>query len=97
MRWGLVPFWWSKPLKELRLATFNARVETVTTKRALFELKQDSRPKPDRSASERYSERLRLGVAPRARQWPPSTRNRCGVPLWNNRNERTTWPFYVGG
>jgi putative SOS response-associated peptidase YedK len=32
MRWGLVPLWWSKPLKELRLATFNARVETVTTK-----------------------------------------------------------------
>lgn len=32
MRWGLVPFWWSKPLKDLRLATFNARVETVTTK-----------------------------------------------------------------
>ena len=25
MRWGLVPFWWSKPLKELRLATFKAR------------------------------------------------------------------------
>ena len=32
MRWGLAPRWWSKPLKELRLATFNARVETVTTK-----------------------------------------------------------------
>jgi len=32
MRWGLVPYWWSKPLKELRLSTFNARVETVTTK-----------------------------------------------------------------
>jgi putative SOS response-associated peptidase YedK len=32
MRWGLVPYWWNKPLKELRLATFNARVETVTTK-----------------------------------------------------------------
>jgi putative SOS response-associated peptidase YedK len=32
MRWGLVPYWWSKSLKELRLATFNARVETVTTK-----------------------------------------------------------------
>ena len=32
MRWGLGPFWWSKPLKELRLAAFNARVETVTTK-----------------------------------------------------------------
>src|SRR4051794_36530366 len=33
MRWGMVPRWWSKPLKELmRLSTFNARVETVTTK-----------------------------------------------------------------
>ena len=32
MRWGLVPYWWNKPLKELRMATFNARVETVTTK-----------------------------------------------------------------
>jgi putative SOS response-associated peptidase YedK len=32
MRWGLVPSWWSKPLKEFRLATFNARVETVATK-----------------------------------------------------------------
>ena len=32
MRWGLVPWWWSKPLKELRMATFNARAETVTTK-----------------------------------------------------------------
>src|SRR4029077_1941175 len=31
-RWGLVPAWWSKPLKELKLATFNARAETVTTK-----------------------------------------------------------------
>jgi len=25
----MVPYWWSKPLKELRAATFNARVETV--------------------------------------------------------------------
>jgi putative SOS response-associated peptidase YedK len=32
MRWGLVPAWWFKPLKELKLATFNARVETVTEK-----------------------------------------------------------------
>jgi len=32
LRWGLVPAWWSKPLKELRLATFNARAETVDTK-----------------------------------------------------------------
>ena len=32
MRWGLAPFWWSKPLKELKLATFNARAETVAEK-----------------------------------------------------------------
>jgi putative SOS response-associated peptidase YedK len=32
MRWGLVPWWWGKPLKELRMATFNARAETVETK-----------------------------------------------------------------
>ena len=32
MRWGLIPQWWNKPLKELRLATFNARDETVDTK-----------------------------------------------------------------
>jgi putative SOS response-associated peptidase YedK len=32
MRWGLVPSWWSKPLKDLRLATFNARAETVADK-----------------------------------------------------------------
>jgi putative SOS response-associated peptidase YedK len=32
MRWGLVPAWWKKPLKELKLATFNARAETVAEK-----------------------------------------------------------------
>jgi putative SOS response-associated peptidase YedK len=32
MRWGLVPNWWSKPLEELRMATFNARAETVAKK-----------------------------------------------------------------
>jgi len=29
---ALLPWWWSKPLKELRMATFNARAETVETK-----------------------------------------------------------------
>ena len=32
MRWGLVPWWWNKPLKELRMATFTARAEAVETK-----------------------------------------------------------------
>ncbi len=31
VRWGLVPVWWKKPLKDLP-ATFNARVETVAEK-----------------------------------------------------------------
>ena len=26
MRWGLVPSWWSKPLKELKLATFKVKI-----------------------------------------------------------------------
>jgi putative SOS response-associated peptidase YedK len=32
MRWGLVPSWWQKPLKELKIASFNARAETVAEK-----------------------------------------------------------------
>jgi hypothetical protein len=32
MRWGLIPDWWNEPLKEMRLATSNARAETVATK-----------------------------------------------------------------
>jgi hypothetical protein len=32
MRWGFIPSWWTKPLKEMKLATFNARVETVAEK-----------------------------------------------------------------
>ena len=30
-RWGLIPYWWSKPLKQLP-ATFNARSDGVATK-----------------------------------------------------------------
>jgi hypothetical protein len=31
MRWGLIPYWWKKPLKQLP-ATFNARAESVAGK-----------------------------------------------------------------
>jgi len=31
MRWGLVPWWWKKPLKQLP-ASFNARAESVVDK-----------------------------------------------------------------
>ena len=29
MRWGLMPAWWKKQLREFKVATFNARVESV--------------------------------------------------------------------
>src|SRR5271169_6133710 len=32
MRWGLIPRWWSKTIKEAKIATFNARAGTVETK-----------------------------------------------------------------
>jgi putative SOS response-associated peptidase YedK len=32
MRWGLIPRWWSKTIKEAKIATFNARAETIETK-----------------------------------------------------------------
>lgn len=32
-RWGLVPFWWNKPVKEMKFSTFNARSETAATSR----------------------------------------------------------------
>jgi putative SOS response-associated peptidase YedK len=32
MRWGLVPGWWKKPLKEMKVATFNARSDTIVDK-----------------------------------------------------------------
>ena len=32
MRWGLIPGWWKKPLKEMRVATFNARSDTIAEK-----------------------------------------------------------------
>ena len=35
MRWGLVPSWWKRPLKDFTIATFNARAETVESK-AMF-------------------------------------------------------------
>jgi putative SOS response-associated peptidase YedK len=32
MRWGLIPGWWMKPLKEMHVATFNARSDTISHK-----------------------------------------------------------------
>jgi putative SOS response-associated peptidase YedK len=47
MRWGLIPAWWQKPLKEMKLATFNARAETVTQKPMFREaFKQNRCPIP---------------------------------------------------
>ena len=43
MRWGLIPQWWNKPLKELRLATFNARAETVAERPMFRDLLRERR------------------------------------------------------
>ena len=43
MRWGLIPNWCSKPLKEMKVATFNARAETVTEKRMFRSAFENSR------------------------------------------------------
>jgi putative SOS response-associated peptidase YedK len=32
MRWGLIPRWWSRSLKDMKAVTFNGRAETVDTK-----------------------------------------------------------------
>jgi putative SOS response-associated peptidase YedK len=32
MRWGMIPAWWNKTIKEAGFATFNARAETVESK-----------------------------------------------------------------
>ncbi len=32
MRWGLIRCWWNKGIKDVKMATFNVRVETVETK-----------------------------------------------------------------
>ena len=29
VRWGLIPRWWSKTIKDAKIATFNARAETI--------------------------------------------------------------------
>jgi putative SOS response-associated peptidase YedK len=32
MRWGIIPGWWSKSFKEMKMATFNARAESIAIK-----------------------------------------------------------------
>src|SRR5438105_7526628 len=62
MRWGLVPSWWSKPLKEMRVATFNARAETAADKpifRALDMVATAEARKPPRNRSALASPMLR--------------------------------------
>ena len=36
MRWGLIPGWWKRPLKEMRVATFNARSDTIAAKKIVI-------------------------------------------------------------
>jgi len=61
MRWGLVPWWWKKPMKELP-ATFNARAETVASKPMFRDAFKRSRCVIPRS---RWQQRIR-------QRWPSS-------------------------
>jgi phenylacetaldehyde dehydrogenase len=36
MRWGLIPRWWSKNIKDAKMATFNARAETRVVREEIF-------------------------------------------------------------
>src|SRR5215831_8124737 len=69
MRWGLVPWWWSKPLKELRMAAFNARAETVETKRS-FAMRSSARAASSQCLDIMSGRTRRaansLGISPRA-------------------------------
>ena len=44
MHWGLVSSWWSKPLKEMRVSTFNARTEAVAGTATVKRRGRDSCP-----------------------------------------------------
>ena len=46
MRWGLIPYWWKKPLKQLP-ATFNARAEGVASKPMFRDAVLDLSPRGD--------------------------------------------------
>jgi hypothetical protein len=82
MRWGLVPYWWSKPLKELRLATFNARVETVTRSRSFASRSSAGGASSLRPGITNGRTRRRgnsPGTSPRATSRPQSRLRVCGT------------------
>jgi putative SOS response-associated peptidase YedK len=80
MRWGLVPRWWSKPLKELRMATFNARAETVETKPVFRDAFKRSRcliPMPGYYELQNTLTGSSRGISP-----PPMARRSSPQPLF---------------
>ena len=82
MRWGLIPYWWSKPLKELRLATFNARVETVTEKpffREPFKRRRCLIPASGTTNGRTHRAANSPGISPRATARPLSRSPACGI------------------
>ena len=93
MRWGLIPGWWSKTTKEMKLATFNARAETIVTK-PMF---RDSVPAaPLSHACVRI---LRMGrhaggqTAALLHKARRADNDRCSGPGWMGRPERPARPY----
>jgi putative SOS response-associated peptidase YedK len=81
MRWGLVPSWWPKPVKELKAATFNARAETVAEK-PFF-----GTPSDEPAASSPHRD-ITSGRIPR-----PASRALPGQPLRGYETHQRRWPW----
>jgi hypothetical protein len=103
MRWGLIPGWWGKPLKEMRLATFNARAETVAEKpmfRSAFKTKRclipasgyyERRGTPEGKQPYYFTRRAeRSPWSSRQNQEPPAPVNGKGISATKSHCRRRT-------
>jgi putative SOS response-associated peptidase YedK len=92
MRWGLVPWWWSKPLKELRMATFNARAETVETKPVFRDAFKRSRCLIPTSGYYEWQSTSLIGLCPfRVELAVDKAAPTIDLPLWSKFFERSKY------
>jgi hypothetical protein len=77
MRWGLVPSWWSKPLKEMKVATFNARVEIRAALICGMRLHRAAVSSTRRSAARSHICRSAAAGLPRRQKWAGADEGRC--------------------
>src|SRR5215475_14091578 len=85
MRWGLVPWWWSKPLKQLRMATFNARAETVETKPAATPSRVNAVSSKCRATSNGKTPRAASSLVLHRTRWLPAAYRSRALDEWKTR------------